>query len=571
MTDVPAGPTDAELVSRVLHADREAFAAVYDRYGDRLHDFAYSMLRQREDAADAVADSFVTFAERLPQLRDPDRLRPWLYAIVRSECLRRLKARTRFAYGEDERMAEMADSASTPEQEASRLELQRLVWDAAAGLAERDRALLDLHLRQGLEGAELAEAMGVSASNGYVMLNRVKAQVERSLGALLIARLGRDDCTELSAILAGWDGSFSPLVRKRVARHVDGCDICGERRKVLVSPLALLAAVPIVAAPLALRDRVLEDTELVAYVGPGDGAAGGAQAAAAPVETVGPRRGRRRALAAAAAVVLIGGSAYLFWPAGDDEKPVSALPQTLGGAPTSGPATPAPPTSTPATPTAPASTPLFTAGPPTAVTPSGPPLAPGALTLDRTTLDLGSSGTRGSVTLGNSGGQPISFLVAPDASWLRASPATGILEGTKTSKVSLQVDRSKIAEGDRTATLYVSWDNGKQAVQVRLSVDHAPQVGTPTASTAPSCGQPSVPVSVRVTDESRLRSVRLTWTGPNGAGAAAMARQADGRWSAQMGPFTLGGPVSFKVTAVDVRGNKATGPAGSVEATPCPQ
>lgn len=48
----PAAPTDAELVAGVLAADREAFAAVYDRYGNKLYDFAYSMLRQREDAAD---------------------------------------------------------------------------------------------------------------------------------------------------------------------------------------------------------------------------------------------------------------------------------------------------------------------------------------------------------------------------------------------------------------------------------------------------------------------------------------------------------------------------------------
>ena len=79
-----AGPPDAQLVAGVLAGDREAFAAVYDRYGDRLYDFAHSMLRQREDAEDAVADSFVLVAERLGQLRDPDRLRPWLYAVVRS-------------------------------------------------------------------------------------------------------------------------------------------------------------------------------------------------------------------------------------------------------------------------------------------------------------------------------------------------------------------------------------------------------------------------------------------------------------------------------------------------------
>ena len=57
-----SGVSDADLVAGVLAGDRDAFAQVYDKYADRLHDFAYSMLRQREDAMDAVADAFVTTA-----------------------------------------------------------------------------------------------------------------------------------------------------------------------------------------------------------------------------------------------------------------------------------------------------------------------------------------------------------------------------------------------------------------------------------------------------------------------------------------------------------------------------
>ncbi len=252
----------------MLAADREAFAAVYDKYGNKLYDFAYSMLRQREDAADAVADSFVIVAERINQLREPERLRPWLYAIVRSECLRMLRARKRVDYGGEEQLINMADDALTPDQEAERAAAQKIVWDAAAGLADRDRALLDLHLRQGLEGAELGEAMGVSAANAYTMLSRLRAQVDRSLGALLIARLGRDDCDDLDDLLADWDGTFSPLIRKRVSRHVDDCEVCGERRKKILSPWMLLAGVPMFTAPALLRDRVVENTQLVAYTTP---------------------------------------------------------------------------------------------------------------------------------------------------------------------------------------------------------------------------------------------------------------------------------------------------------------
>ena len=266
MTDgeatIPDGSSDSALVARVLDGDREAFAEVYDRYADRLYDFARSMLRNPEDASDAVADAFVVFAEKLPQLREPDRLRPWLYAIVRTECLRRIKSRGRIAFGGDDQLVDMADTAAASDELVARSELQQLVWDAAGGLAERDRAILDLHLRQGLDGADLGEAMGVSASNAYVMMNRLRGQLERSLGALLVAKTGRSDCADLDSTLENWDGEFSPLVRKRVARHVDGCARCTTRKAAMASPLALFAGVSAFAAPAGLRVRVLSSVTL---------------------------------------------------------------------------------------------------------------------------------------------------------------------------------------------------------------------------------------------------------------------------------------------------------------------
>ncbi|HUS21127.1 MAG TPA: sigma-70 family RNA polymerase sigma factor [Aeromicrobium sp.] len=262
MTGGAATITDGALVARVLDGDREAFAEVYDRYANRLYDFAQSMLRNPEDASDAVADAFVTFAEKLPQLREPERLRPWLYAIVRRQCLRRIKARGRVAFGGDDQLVDMADTAASSDELVARSELQQLVWDAAGGLAERDRALLDLHLRQGLDGADLGDAMGVSASNAYVMMNRLRGQLERSLGALLVAKTGRSDCADLDGTLSNWDGEFSPLVRKRVARHVDGCPKCTARKAAMVSPLALFAGMPAFAAPAGLRERVLNSVTL---------------------------------------------------------------------------------------------------------------------------------------------------------------------------------------------------------------------------------------------------------------------------------------------------------------------
>ncbi len=83
--------TDAELARAAAAGDRGAFAGIYDRYADRLHDFCVGMLRDRDGAADCVQDTFCTAATRLPQLREPDKLRPWLYSIARNEALRRIR------------------------------------------------------------------------------------------------------------------------------------------------------------------------------------------------------------------------------------------------------------------------------------------------------------------------------------------------------------------------------------------------------------------------------------------------------------------------------------------------
>ncbi|MGH9164531.1 MAG: RNA polymerase sigma factor, partial [Acidimicrobiales bacterium] len=215
--------TDAELVALALRGDRSAFAAIYDRYADKLFEFARSVLRDSDGAADVTQDAFVLAAERLEQLREPSKLRAWLYAIARNEATRHGRARSRTTPTDE--VTEMASDGAGPEVLSARDDLAALVWDAAAGLSKRDRILLELTLRQGLDGQELADAIGTTSANAYSMASRLRDQVERSLGALLVARHARKGCDELQVLLAGWDGSFGPLVRKRVARHVERCEI----------------------------------------------------------------------------------------------------------------------------------------------------------------------------------------------------------------------------------------------------------------------------------------------------------------------------------------------------------
>ena len=435
------GPSDSVLVARVLGGDRTAFATVYDRYADRLYDFAHSMLRNPEDASDAVADAFIKFAERLPQLREPERLRPWLYAIVRTECLRRLKSRSRIAFGGDEPLIDMPDTAAAPDEAVETAALRQLVWDAAAGLGERDRALLDLHLRQGLDGAELGDAMGVSASNAYVMMNRVRSQMERSLGALLIAKTGRDDCSDLDSSLTDWDGSFSPLVRKRVARHVDNCPKCTLRRAAMVSPLSLFAGVSAFAAPSGLRERVLNNFTLPPQL----------------VVDQSPwlRRGIGGGVGAAIVVVLV---ALVVATAGE-ERP-ETRPVDASSKPTAAPTLVSPSPSPSPSPSA------------TTITNVRPPVpSPARLVISDHSVKLSSDDRTTSTTLSNRGGRSLTFDLDPDDGWLSVDPNDGHLDPGESTTVTVSVSRGDLPRTDDDSSIDVDWTNGSDSISVRFKAD----------------------------------------------------------------------------------------------------
>ncbi len=275
MTAVPnwdiVGPSgsDAELARASAAGDRMAFAGIYDRYADRLHDFCAGMLGDRDGAADCVQDAFCIAATRLPQLRDPDKLRPWLYSIARNEALRRIRERRRETPSAD--LPDTASGEAGPDTLAARIELADLIADAAGGLSDRDRSVLELAFRHGLNGPDLAEALGVSPSNANTIVHRLRETIERSLGALLVSRRVRNTggCQELAAILDGWDGHFNVLMRKRISRHIESCHICDEERRRLVTPAALLGAAPVfIPAPEWLRERTLSEVQLTSAASP---------------------------------------------------------------------------------------------------------------------------------------------------------------------------------------------------------------------------------------------------------------------------------------------------------------
>ncbi len=233
---------ETEIVASILAGDPNGLALAYGQYADPLYKFCRSVLGDPADAADAVQDTFVIAASRLDGLREPERFRAWLYTVARNESLRILRSKkgtSALAEAPD-----VTDDSADVSEHAHRAALRALFEDAAAGLNPGEREVIELQLRQGLEAGEVATVLGVSRNHAHALLSRARNQLEACLGVLLVGRAGRAECGDLGAMLAGWDGRLTVLLRKRVHRHIEHCPTCSARRAFELRPVMLLDLSP---------------------------------------------------------------------------------------------------------------------------------------------------------------------------------------------------------------------------------------------------------------------------------------------------------------------------------------
>ena len=137
-------------------------------------------------------------------------------------------------------------------------ELASLVWEAARGLDAKSYSILDLHVRQGFDSGEIAEALGVTKGNAYTMLSRVKDRFEESLAVLIVSRRGRQECDILQEMVANVT-RFTVEVREQVGKHIKTCDICTATRRKVVVPFNIISGLAAPLPPVGLKERIWDD------------------------------------------------------------------------------------------------------------------------------------------------------------------------------------------------------------------------------------------------------------------------------------------------------------------------
>jgi RNA polymerase sigma factor (sigma-70 family) len=168
---------DEMLMERAGGGDGQAFAELVAPYRPELLRFARRMLRDDRHAGEEVIQEAMLNAYRaLEQGTRPQRMRPWLFQIVRNGALnsrRRSQPTSALADGDGHA------AQRTPAEAAEQGEWIDWLMGAIAGLPSRQRQALVGRELEGRSHAELAATLGTSVLGVKTLLHRARGTLRR--------------------------------------------------------------------------------------------------------------------------------------------------------------------------------------------------------------------------------------------------------------------------------------------------------------------------------------------------------------------------------------------------------
>jgi RNA polymerase sigma-70 factor, ECF subfamily len=174
---------DIEEKALVEQAQRnpQAFAALYDRYVERIYAFAY---RRTQDEAAAEDVTSVTFEKALRHIRSYRwqgiSFGAWLYRIAHNEIAQHHR-RKRFTLP----LLQWHVSEMNVEASVQASEQRDAVQFAFARLSDSDQEVLTLRFFEELSSAEVAEVLGCSIQNVYLRLHRALGRLRKQLEGVI--------------------------------------------------------------------------------------------------------------------------------------------------------------------------------------------------------------------------------------------------------------------------------------------------------------------------------------------------------------------------------------------------
>jgi RNA polymerase sigma-70 factor (ECF subfamily) len=170
---------DAELLDRWCGGDTAAGEELFKRHFDSIYNFFATKCALEAD--ELTQSTFLACVSAKHQFRKESSFRTYLFTIARHQLHRLLRSRTRHDAKLDFDHSSIAELVSTPGTRLARNEEHRRLLETLQALPVDQQTLLELHYREEVDVAELAEIFEVTAHVIRTRLYRARKALREKL------------------------------------------------------------------------------------------------------------------------------------------------------------------------------------------------------------------------------------------------------------------------------------------------------------------------------------------------------------------------------------------------------
>jgi len=181
---------EKSLLAAARRGDERAIRKLIDSYSPRLYNVALRILRNAQDAEDALQEAFITALNKLDQFDGRSSFLTWIYRIavnVSLMALRRRRARSKREEPievpgfEEIKSRQLIDWTADPANKLLTHEMRDVMDRAIDKLPPQYRAVFVLRDLEELSTEEAAKILGITAANVKIRLMRARLFLREAL------------------------------------------------------------------------------------------------------------------------------------------------------------------------------------------------------------------------------------------------------------------------------------------------------------------------------------------------------------------------------------------------------
>jgi len=190
---------EIELARKLIAGEAEAFDRFVEHFRAKIFNYSWLMCGHREDAEEVAQETLMRVFENFDQLREPERVRPWVYQIARNACLMK---RRKSVFAPDRELSlddflpamdhdgghvklQIADWSGLPDRQMLQSEMKQVLDTAISELPQNYRSVVLLRDVENLSTSETAHVLDLTEDVVKTRLHRGRLALRQKLDEYL--------------------------------------------------------------------------------------------------------------------------------------------------------------------------------------------------------------------------------------------------------------------------------------------------------------------------------------------------------------------------------------------------